>query len=50
MLCGNGGTFEEEYDARIVHPGAQNHIQRVPAAAKVVIKVFLFYADVRLCR
>src|SRR5579862_7763538 len=43
MLCCDGGAFKKQHDAGIIHPGAQNHIERVPAAAKVVIEVFLFY-------
>ncbi len=42
MLGCDGGAFKQNYDSRIVHPGAQDRIEREAPPSEVIVEIFLF--------
>src|ERR1700722_17061536 len=42
MLRCDGGAFKQNYDSRIVHPGAQDRIEREAPPAEVIVEIFWF--------
>src|SRR3984957_18203176 len=42
MLRWDGGAFKKSYDSRIVHPGAQDRIEREAPPSEVIVEIFLF--------
>src|ERR1700694_2132053 len=41
MLRGHSQSFKEKHDGRIVNPCSKNGIEREPAAAKIIVQIFL---------